>query len=89
MPDTRKVRENPTNEEAERLLKGGSLTFKSIRCPGYAGREVHPHSYLPPFDFCKLVGLPARRVGRASAPRSGTRITPSRRGQMGRPLDNQ
>jgi hypothetical protein len=33
MVDTRKIREDPTAEETERLRKYGSLTFKSIRRP--------------------------------------------------------
>lgn len=33
MADTRKIRENLTKEEKERLEKYGSLSFQSTRCP--------------------------------------------------------
>jgi hypothetical protein len=33
MPDTRKIRENLTKEELERLERYGSLSFESIRRP--------------------------------------------------------
>ena len=33
MAETRKPRENLTEEELERLERYGSLSFKSIRCP--------------------------------------------------------
>lgn len=42
MPETRKIRQNLTEAEKERLQKHGSLTFKSIRRPDWRVEKFIP-----------------------------------------------